>query len=75
MVVGVVAGAFVVCVGICEERFAACILDFLDYVVNEEWLDIVGISEFSDVQFYCYQIAFLYAVEGAGGFVKGSCFF
>jgi hypothetical protein len=65
MVVPVVALRVVISAGVGEERLATCLLDSADYVVDEKWLNVIGVAQFAHVQFDGYEIAFFHAVKSA----------
>jgi hypothetical protein len=64
----------VIGVGVCEEGFSAEFFNSAYDIVNEAWLDIVGVAQFAHVQFDGDQVAFGYAVKGSCHVIEAICF-
>jgi hypothetical protein len=74
VVAGIVAFHIIEGVAVSEKRFTSRINYFLEYVMDEDGLDVVGVAQFAHMKFDGYEVAFLDAVKGTGCFVEATSF-
>ena len=74
MIIGVMALGKIVGVCVGEEGFRAEFLDSADDVMYKAGLNVVGVAEFTHVDFDGYQVTFLYATERSGFVIESVCF-